>query len=74
MKVYPNPTKGLVNVEAEGLIMVSVYNTMGQRVSQNKAMGNRAVLDLQNTVPGLYLLRIQTEKGTFSRQIAVEPY
>ena len=74
VKVYPNPTKGLVNVEAEGLIMVSVYNTMGQRVSRNKAMGNRAVLDLQNTVPGLYLLRIQTENGTFSRQIAVEPY
>lgn len=71
--VYPNPTKGLVNVEAESMTQVEAYNTMGQCVLRKEVTGNETVLDMQNAVPGLYLLRIKTENGTISKHIAIEP-
>lgn len=73
VKVYPNPTKGLVNVEAEGMTGVEVYNPLGQRVLQKEFVGNQTVLDLQDAAPGLYLLRVETENGTLSSTISVEP-
>ena len=72
VKVYPNPTKGAVTVEAEGMIQVSVYNTMGQCLMQKEIFDNQTVLDLQAAAPGLYLLRITTTEGTFSKPITIE--
>ena len=72
VKVYPNPTKGLVTVEAEGMRQASAYNMLGQCVLDIKVTEKESILDLKDVVPGLYLLRVRTEKGTFSKRIAVE--
>ena len=72
VKIYPNPTKGIVTVEAEGMTSVSVYNALGQCVLQKDNIASQTVLDLQDAAPGLYLLRIMTEKGIFSKHIAIE--
>ena len=72
VKVYPNPTKGLVNVEAEGMTSVVVYNAFGQCVLREEVAGDQTVLDMQDAVPGLYLLRILTENGIVSKHIAIE--
>ena len=73
VKVYPNPTKGLVNVEAEGMTSVELYNTLGQRVVRKDVAGNQTVLNLQDATQGLYLLRVTTEKGTISKPLSIEP-
>ena len=73
VKVYPNPTKGLVNVEAEGMTSVELYNTLGQRVVRKDVAGNQTVLNLQDATQGLYLLRVTTEKGAISKPLSVEP-
>lgn len=70
-KVYPNPAKGFVTVEAEGVKSVSVYNTLGQCVLQKEVTGDQTTVDLQNASEGLYLLRIETEKGTYSKRITL---
>ena len=71
MKVYPNPTKNVVTVEAEGMTEVSVYNTLGQCMLQKEVAGDQATIDLQHVSEGLYLLRVKTENGTISKRIAV---
>ena len=71
MKVYPNPTKNVVTVEAEGMTEVSVYNTLGQCLLQKEVAGDQATIDLQHVSEGLYLLRVKTENGTISKRIAV---
>ena len=72
VKVYPNPTKHLVNIEAEGMSEVSVYNTLGQCMINKEVMDSQTTIDLQNVSEGLYLLRVKTEDGTISKRIVVE--
>ena len=72
LKVYPNPTKGCFVVEADNMIQLSVYNALGQCVMQKFVEGNEAVLDLQDAVQGLYLLRVTTTNGEVARRIVVE--
>ena len=72
VKVYPNPAQDQITVEAEGMTQVELYNSLGQSVLHIESSRSQTVLDLQNLVSGLYLLRIKTEGGTFSKHIAVE--
>ena len=72
LKVYPNPTNGLVVVEADGMSQVSVYNTLGQCILQKNVEGSQTALDLHEAASGLYLLRVKTADGEVSRRIAVE--
>lgn len=71
VKVYPNPTKHLVTVEAEGMTEVSVYNTLGQCILRQEVSGPQATIDLQGAGSGLYLLQVKTGEGTVCRQISV---
>ena len=73
VKVYPNPTEGVMIVEAENMHQVSVYNPLGQCVLQKEVDGSQTVIDFKDSVSGLYMLRIITEKGTFIKRVAVEP-
>ena len=72
VKVYPNPAKNLVTIEAEGMTEVAVYNALGQCVLQKEVSGDQATIDLQNVSEGLYLLRAKTRGGVSSKHIAVE--
>ena len=72
VKVYPNPTKGLLTIEAEDMSHISVYNVLGQCVLEQAVDGEQVVIDLQDAVSGLYLLRIKTAEGDVLRRIAVE--
>ena len=71
VKVYPNPTNGMVTVETEGMSLVSVYNSLGQCVLEKQVSGETAILDLKDVAAGLYLLRVKTEKETLNQRISV---
>jgi hypothetical protein len=72
VRVYPNPTKGIVMVEAEGMTSISVYNALGQRVLERSIEGDQTRLELQGAEPGLYVIRITTQRGIVSRLISIE--
>ena len=72
VKVYPNPAKGFVTIEAEGMTEVSVFNTLGQCMLQKEVTDSQTVVDLQHVTEGLYLLRVKTESGIVSKRIAVK--
>jgi hypothetical protein len=71
VKVYPNPTKDIVTIEADGMTQVLVYNALGQCLIQKEVAENQTTIDLQNMSEGLYLLRVKTEKGLFSKRITI---
>ena len=70
--VYPNPAQGFLTLEAEGMLEVSVYNTLGQCVLKKEIAESQSIVDLQNVSEGLYLLRIKTKNGIISKRITIE--
>jgi hypothetical protein len=65
ISVYPNPTKGKVNLkmptEQAG---VSVYNALGKVITNYNHFQNGAAIDLSNNPNGVYLIHVATEQGT----------
>ncbi|MBQ8956953.1 MAG: C10 family peptidase [Bacteroidales bacterium] len=71
VKVYPNPTNGLVTVETKNEAMVSVFNPQGQCVLQKKTTGTSTSLDLHHVASGVYWIKVETVIGIVNKQIAV---
>ncbi|MCR4829006.1 MAG: M6 family metalloprotease domain-containing protein [Bacteroidales bacterium] len=57
LKLYPNPTTGVVTVECLGHETVTLYNMKGQTVMQVNATGQTLTLDLSTLPHGVYMLR-----------------
>ena len=70
VRLYPNPTKGIVNIEAEGAMTVSVMNTLGQKVIETTATDN-TVIDLSNYESGIYMIRIESGNGSMTEKVNV---
>ena len=64
LKLYPNPTSNVLNIEGEGMTQVEVYNAMGQRLMSVEANGNAFKLNTENLSNGMYVARIHATDGT----------
>jgi Leucine-rich repeat (LRR) protein len=62
--LYPNPTKGNVNINCDNTIKrVELFDVQG-RILQTKIESNNSTqLDISNKANGLYFIRITTENG-----------
>src|SRR5690554_102203 len=67
VKIYPNPTNGIVFISTnQHISSLEVYNLIGQRVI---AANNTDQIDLSQLNTGTYIIKINTEKGTVSHRI-----
>lgn len=71
VRVYPNPTDGMLKIEAASMTQITVYNLVGQAVYEGKVSGNEAAVDMSMFGSGVYMVRIQTEEGCFVQKISV---
>ena len=62
--MYPNPTKGLLNIEGEGVVRVEVYDLGGRRV---RSVEHVRSIDMSALPSGVYYVRVVLPDG-----IAVE--
>ncbi len=65
VKIYPNPTQGLLILESQGFDMdklpeYEVYTLSGSLLMRVEATENRQQIDLSNEPAGIYLLRIKS--------------
>ena len=70
-KIYPNPTNGIVNVEAEGLQRLTVMNVLGQVLYNHEVKADNAQINMTQFGTGTFLIRIYTESGTTVRRVNV---
>ncbi len=66
LKLYPNPTKGLLNFEMEGNITIvhaTVININGQVVKEFDLNASKAELDVSAFTKGVYFLRLTDANG-----------
>ena len=66
--VYPNPTNGLLNIEGQGTMHISVSNLLGQTLQETIANGN-TTLDMSRLEAGMYLIRIENENGVTIQKV-----
>ncbi len=69
--IYPNPTSGMVNIKAETMQQVSVYNMMGQLVMTQIVDNDEVVIDMSTFENGMYVVGIMTEKGNIVKILNV---
>ena len=69
--IYPNPVSERLNVLAEGLVNVSVFNVIGQKVIDVNVENDELNLDVNSLENGVYMLKISTRKGELTRRISI---
>ena len=68
VNVYPNPAKSVVNVYAENLNKVTVYNSVGQVVYTQVADSDNVMINVESWTNGLYYVNLETKAGVKSSQ------
>lgn len=64
VKVYPNPSRGNVTIEAQaGIESVELYDIQGRLLQRSFTKGEAVQFDMSQRAAGIYLMRIVTEKG-----------
>jgi hypothetical protein len=69
--VYPNPTKNILAVDANGIseYQVMVYNAVGQLVLTHHNQGEKATIYLSNLTSGIYFVKLLSEYGLVVKKI-----
>lgn len=61
--VYPNPTKGMVSIELEGISMnnysTTVYDIFGKQLMKQKMWTGRSAIDISEFESGIYIVEIE---------------
>jgi hypothetical protein len=79
LSIYPNPTRGLFNVEfataASKDVEISIVNMVGQVIATEVVKVNGAYsnqFDLSNESAGVYFIKFTTDEGVLTERITVE--
>jgi hypothetical protein len=71
LNLYPNPANGWVSLGIDGKITeVLVFDVSGRMVQGLSLSENR--LDLHGVQPGLYFIRVKTQKGSGTARLLVD--
>lgn len=63
--VYPNPSQGMINVNAQGILQsLQLFDVQGRLLQTTIENNNNTTLDITNRAAGIYFLKITTEKGS----------
>ena len=71
LKLYPNPTNGLVTIELEEMQKVMVYNALGQVLLSKEANGDALQVNLSGFENGLYWVNVMTQNGTAAKSLII---
>lgn len=63
MEVFPNPTKGLLNIQNTDIQHVVIYNITGQKVFEQTLNGDKVVINLTSLPKGIYMMNVTTKEG-----------
>ena len=69
--LYPNPTKGNVTIEANGMSRITVVSVLGQVIFDTELNANVYTLNMSQFNAGMYMVRIYTENGVTVKRVTV---
>ena len=72
VKVYPNPANNKVFIEAEDIIGIRLFDLQGQCLIEKRTEPcEHLELPLNDYAPSLYLIEIQTRRGTLKTKLNI---
>ncbi|MEO9256956.1 MAG: T9SS type A sorting domain-containing protein, partial [Crocinitomicaceae bacterium] len=70
VSVYPSPFTDYINVESENMLTsYSLIDISGKIIQQGSLSGNKSKIDTQSIGFGMYILLINSDKGTLTHKI-----
>jgi hypothetical protein len=73
ISVYPNPTKGAINISCNNSIRsVQLYDVQGRLLQTSLVGANQATLDVSHQSNGVYFLKIISDKGMLVKKMVRE--
>lgn len=71
VSLYPNPTNGLVRIEAENIKHITISNALGQSIYESCVNSNVFDYDCSRHGAGLYFIKIETANGMALKRVSV---
>ncbi len=72
IRIYPNPANSFIKIEANNPIKnISIYNGIGHLVYNKNINHTECKLNTAALMEGFYIIRIETEKGIYHRNIII---
>lgn len=72
IKVYPNPVRSILNIEApENIVEVQVIDLVGRTMMQRPAGSRQMTLELGDLHTGIYFIRVRTASAIITERIQV---
>ena len=69
VKIYPNPSTGEFNIEAEQLTKIEVFNTSGQKILAKSCQGNSDKIYIEEK--GLYIVKMYSGGKIHYKKVVV---
>lgn len=70
INIYPNPVVDYLTINNDGKIKnVEIYNVSGQRLIAEEVNAEKASVDMRKMSVGVYIVKVNTEKGSESIKI-----
>jgi hypothetical protein len=72
--VYPNPSKGVLNIPMSkfGDVQVKIYNVFGKCIYQHIYTSSNQQIDLSSQPNGIYFVQIKTGQGLAVKKIIIQ--
>ena len=73
ISIYPNPSKGLLNIESEATIKsIAIKNSIGELVYSTSSNTKNMSINTNDFLNGMYIVEIQTVNNIYIKKVIVE--
>ena len=72
VSVFPNPTTGILTVEASDAVSISVIDITGKIIRDIRAENKTTIIDLRETAKGIYFVRVSAANNSVTRKIILK--
>ncbi len=72
IKIYPNPTAGIITVKGLDILNFEVLNTSGQTIIKSNPDRNNFVIDLKGYSQGIYFIKIITKSKVYLEKVVLK--
>ncbi|GIV26849.1 MAG: hypothetical protein KatS3mg027_0663 [Bacteroidia bacterium] len=61
ISIYPNPSNGIIHIDAQYPVKYKIYNTLGQLILESIYLQNKNQIELFNYAKGIYHIQVSDE-------------